>query len=166
MQLTLLQLAGNLAAQQQLRPGPQGSAGTVVYVMPPEVQGSWKALKALCWCDDELARRVARQWLQQVLAVTLQQALRVGGLTQQLCLAKLHSPKMLFCLGVRFVVWWVDLAVLAPSASMCSRFMQVLAVMPPRMVLLRCFCVVMVLVLRAATMGAAAAALWQIQTSS
>jgi hypothetical protein len=77
MNVTLQQLAGNLAAQQQQRPGPQGSAGTVVYVMPAEVQGSWKALKALCWCDDESARGVARRWLQQLLALTLQQSLRV-----------------------------------------------------------------------------------------
>jgi hypothetical protein len=77
MNVTLQQLAGNLSAQQQQRPGPQGSAGTVVYVMPAEVQGSWKALKALCWCDDESARGVARRWLQQLLALTLQQSLRV-----------------------------------------------------------------------------------------
>jgi hypothetical protein len=75
--VTLQQLAGNLSAQQQQRPGPQGSAGTVVYVMPAEVQGSWKALKALCWCDDESARGVTRRWLQQLLALTLQQSLRV-----------------------------------------------------------------------------------------
>jgi hypothetical protein len=77
MNVTLQQLAGNLSAQQQQRPGPQGSAGTVVYVMPAEVQGSWKALKALCWCDDESARGVARRWLQQLLALTLQQSLWV-----------------------------------------------------------------------------------------
>lgn len=78
MQVTLQQLAGNLSAQQQQRPGPQGSAGSVVYVMAAEVQGSWKALKTLCWCDDELARRVGRHWLQQLLALTLRQSLKVG----------------------------------------------------------------------------------------
>jgi hypothetical protein len=77
MHVTLQQLAGNLSAQQQQRPGLQGSTGTVVYVMAAEVQGSWKALIALCWCDDELARGVARRWLQQLLALTLQQSLKV-----------------------------------------------------------------------------------------
>lgn len=43
-----------------------------------EVQGAWKALRALCWCDDELARLASRHWLQQLLAVTLQQSLKVG----------------------------------------------------------------------------------------
>jgi hypothetical protein len=45
--------------------------------VPAEVQGSWKALRALCWCDDELARVASRHWLQQLLAVTLQQSLKV-----------------------------------------------------------------------------------------
>ncbi|WIA40351.1 hypothetical protein OEZ86_013716 [Tetradesmus obliquus] len=76
IQVTLQQLGGHLSAQQQQRPGPQGSAGSVVYVMAAEVQGSWKALKTLCWCDDELARRVARHWLQHLLALTLQQSLK------------------------------------------------------------------------------------------
>ena len=43
-----------------------------------EVQGCWKALRALCWCDDDLARLASRHWLQQLLAVTLQQSLKVG----------------------------------------------------------------------------------------
>jgi hypothetical protein len=85
MQVTLQQLAGNLSAQQQQWPGPQGSAGTVVDVMPGEVQGSWKALKALCWCDDDLARGVARLWLQQLLALTLQQSLKVRLCLQWKC---------------------------------------------------------------------------------
>lgn len=45
--------------------------------VPAEVQGSWKALRALCWCDDQLARVASRHWLQQLLAVTLQQSLKV-----------------------------------------------------------------------------------------
>lgn len=76
-QVTLLQLAGQLPAQPQTRPGPLGT-DVVVYQMQPEVQSSWKALKALCWCDDDLARRIARQWLQRLLAVTLQQYLKVS----------------------------------------------------------------------------------------
>lgn len=44
----------------------------------PEVQGSWKSLRALCWCDDGLARLACKHWLQQLLAVTLQQSLKVG----------------------------------------------------------------------------------------
>jgi len=50
----------------------------VLCQVPAEVQGSWKALRALCWCDDELARLASRHWLQQLLAVTLQQSLKVG----------------------------------------------------------------------------------------
>lgn len=46
--------------------------------MPAEVQGCWKSLRALCWCDDDLARLASRHWLQQLLAVTLQQSLKVG----------------------------------------------------------------------------------------
>jgi hypothetical protein len=46
--------------------------------VPAEAQGSWKALRALCWCDDDLARLASRHWLQQLLAVTLQQSLKVN----------------------------------------------------------------------------------------
>jgi hypothetical protein len=56
-------------------------AGSVCWLLmqvQAEVQGAWKALRALCWCDDELARLASRHWLQQLLAVTLQQSLKVG----------------------------------------------------------------------------------------
>lgn len=76
IQVTLRQLAGALPSLPQLRRAP-GGGETTAYAAPAEAQGSWKALRALCWCDDENALRVARVWLQRLLALTLQLSLRV-----------------------------------------------------------------------------------------
>jgi hypothetical protein len=72
-QVTLRQLAGTLPAVTQQRPG-----GGIAYVTQPEADAAWRALRALCWCDDAMARCVARQWLQRLLALTLQLALQVS----------------------------------------------------------------------------------------
>jgi hypothetical protein len=45
--------------------------------LPPEAPGCWRALLALCWCDDALARSAARVWLAQLLGATLDQSLQV-----------------------------------------------------------------------------------------
>eukprot|EP00775_Hariotina_reticulata_P012214 gene12214-12352_t len=75
MQVTLLHLAGQVPSLPQVRPGLQGTEA-VVYQTPPEAQGCWKALKALCWCDDEDGRRVAKAWLQRLLQLMLEQSLK------------------------------------------------------------------------------------------
>jgi hypothetical protein len=90
MQVTLQQLWGQLPCQPHLRPGLQGQE-EVVFQVPSEVQGCWKALRALCWCDDELARRTARHWLQQVLAVTLRQSLKVRARADAVACLLLHG---------------------------------------------------------------------------